>query len=190
MVFEKVEVAFAQITGEGNDNGKHLIGIFTDKKMMKALDKEREAVWDKGNTGTRKTPMQSLEDWCSEDEDDGRTFLWLSCEADPANPSHALDYIVGEGGDFKMKDFGIIGKGSKVTVEFNMFMTKKSDKKKENVGRALIAVQLEELVPFEGGATPTTLKGEKLSEDGTTKKENKGEKPEKDKKKKKKKKKN
>ena len=182
MIFENANVAFAQLTGEGNDNGKYLIGIDVNKKMLKALEKEREKVWDKGNTGTRKAPMQSLEDWCDTDEVSGKPFVWLSCDADPDNPSHALDYIVGEGDSFTMKDFGIIGQGSKVTVEFNMFMTKKGDKKKENVGRALIAVQLNELVPFEGGATPTTLKGKKLSQDGTSKKA-----PKKDKKKKKKK---
>lgn len=189
MIFDNVEVAFAQVTGEGNENGKHLIGIFVDKKMLKALEKERVAVWDKGNTGTRKTPFQSLEDWCSEDEEDGRKFVWLSCDADPSNPSHALDYIVGEGDDFTMKDFAIIGAGSKVTVEFNMFMTKKNDKKKENVGRSMIAIQLHDLVPFEGGATPTTLKGKKLSGDGTSKKSKKADDSKSEKKKDKKKKK-
>lgn len=184
MIFENATVAFAQITGEGNDNGKYLIGIEIDKKMKKQLTKEREKVWDNGNTGARKAPMQSLEDWCDNDEDSGKPFVWLSCDADPANPSHALDYIVGDEDSFTMKDFGVIGQGSKVTVEFNMFMTKKNDSKKENVGRALIAVQLNELVPFEGGATPTTLKGKKLSQDGTSKKAKDN--PKKDKKKKKK----
>jgi len=166
MVIENAKVAFAQITGEGNDNGKYLIGVFVDKKQLKAVDKLREKTWDKGNTGTRKAPMQSLEDWCDEDEETGKKFLWLSCDADPDNPSHGLDYIVGEGDNF------------------NTFMTKKGDKKKENVGRALLAVQLLDLVPFEGGSTPTTLKGKKLSQDGTSKK--KADKPKKDKKKKKK----
>lgn len=186
MILENKTVAFAQLVGEGNDNGKFLLGVFVDKKDLKALEKERVRVWDAGNTGTRSEPMQSLEDWCDTDEETGDTFVWLSCDADHANPSHALDYIVGEGDDFTMKDFAIIGAGSKVTVEFNMFMTKKNDKKKENVGRSLIAVQLNELVPFEGGATPTTLKGKKLSADGTSKKAKSDDKPKKDKKKKKK----
>ncbi len=189
MVIENAKVAFAQITGEGNDNGKYLIGVYVDKKQLKEVEKLRGKTWDKGNTGTRKAPMQSLEDWCDEDEETGKKFLWLSCDADPDNPSHGLDYIVGEGDNFSMKDFGIIGAGSKVTVEFNTFMTKKGDKKKENVGRALLAVQLLDLVPFEGGSTPTTLKGKKLSQDGTSKKKAdkpKKDKPKKDKKKKKK----
>lgn len=188
MIFENVEVAFAQVTGEGNDNGKHLLGIYTDKKVVKALKKEREKVWEKGNTGARKEPMQSLDDWMSEDEESGRQFVWLSCDAKPDNPSHALDYVVGDDDDFTIGDFGIIGKGSKVTVEFNMFITKKNDNKKENVGRSLIAIQLLELVPFEGGAAPTTLKGKKLKADGTSKTKAKSEDEEPKKKKKKKKK--
>ncbi len=187
MIFNNATVTFAQLTGEGNDNGKYLLGVEVDKKMLKQLTKERKKVWDKGNTGTRKKPMQSLEDWCGESDENGSTFLWLSCDADPANPSHALDYIVGEEDSFTMKDFSILGAGSKVTVEFNMFMTKKGDKSKENIGRALIAVQLDKLVPFEGGATPTTLKGKKLSQDGTQKKGKEGKKDKKKKKKKSKK---
>jgi len=185
MVFENAKVAFAQVTGEGNDNGQYLVGIFVSKKQLKQVGKERDKVWDKGNTGARKTPSQDIEDWCAEDEETGDTFLWLGCDANPDNPSHELDYIVGDDDSFTMKDFGIIGAGSEVTVEFNMYITKKgnSTKKGENVGRSLIAVQLNKLVPFEGGAVATTLKGKKLKLDGTSKK------PEKDKKKDKKKKK-
>ncbi len=172
MIFQNLKVAFAQVTGDGNDNGQYLVGVFIDKKQKKALIKERNKVWDKGNTGARKTPSQSIEDWMAEDEETGKEFLWLGIDAEPANPSHALDYIVGEGDSFGMKDFGIIGAGSEVTVEFNMYITKKGNasKKGENVGRSLIALQLLDLVPFEGGSTPTTLKGKKLSGDGTSKK--------------------
>lgn len=166
MIFENVKVAFAQITGEGNDNGKHLIGIFVNKDNVKELKKARKAVYGKDvDEGDLK---QSLDDWMETDEETGKKFLWLGCDADPANPAHALDYIVDEDDDFTMKDFAIIGTGSKVTVEFNMFKT--TFKKKPNIGRALIAVQLNTLVPFEGGSTPTTLKGKKLSQDGTSKK--------------------
>lgn len=182
MILENVEVQFAQLTGDGNENDQYLLGVTLDKKMIKVVTKERDKVWDKLNTGARDTPSQSFDDWCGEDEESGKTFLWLGCDANPDNPSHALDYIVGEGDSFTMKDFARIGHGSKVTVEFNMYLTRKGKKGKkgENIGRSMLAVQLLDLVPFEGGATPTTLKGTKLNADGT-----KGAKGNEDKKKKK-----
>lgn len=182
MIFEKVEIAFAQVTGEGNDDGRFNVAIVVDKKHKKLLVKEREKVWG----DAKGKPKQSIDDWITEDEETGKDLFWIGCNADPDNPAHALDYIVGDGDSFTMKDFGIIGAGSKATLEFNMFKT--TFKKKPNIGRALIAVQLLDLVPFEGGATPTTLKGKNLSEDGTSKKGKKGKSDKKDKKKKKKKK--
>ena len=164
MIFENVRVAFAQLTGEGDDDGRFKIAVAVNKKQVKELKKARDKQWgDKDGE-----PKQGLDDWLTDDEDTDDTLLWIGCNAENDNPSHDLDYIVGEGDDFGMKDFGIIGKDSKVTIEFNMFNT--TFKKKPNIGRALIAVQLLKLVPFEGGSTPSTLKGKKLSGDGTTKK--------------------
>ena len=187
MILENKRVAFAQVTGDGDDDGAYKVALAVSKKDIKEIEKERMKVWDKSNTGTRKTPFQSVEALLTDDEDTGDKLFWIGCDADPANPSHKLDYIVGEEDDFGIKDFAIIGTDSKVTVEFNFFITKKNDKKKENVGRSLLAIQLLELVPFEGGSTPTTLKGKKLSEDGTSKKSKSEKSDKKDKNKKKKK---
>ncbi len=173
MIFNNVRVAFAQVTGDGDDDGRYKIAVAVDKKQVKELKKARDKQWgDKDGEA-----KQSLDDWLTDDEETDDTLFWVGCNAMNANPAHDLDYIVGEGDEFTMKDFGIIGSGSKVTIEFNMFNT--TFKKKPNIGRALLAVQLHKLVPFEGGSTPTTLKGKKLKADGVTKK------PEKKKKKKK-----
>lgn len=178
MVFEKVKVAFAQITGEGDDDGRFKLAVVVGKKQVKELKKARDKQWN-GKDGE---PKQGLEDWLTEDEETGDELFWIGCSAVNDNPKHDLDYVVGDDDDFTMKDFGIIGKDSVITMEFNMFDT--TFKKKPNIGRALIAVQLHTLVPFEGGGAPTTLKGKKLKADGVTKK---AEKPEKKKKKKSKK---
>ena len=165
MIFENVRVAFAQVTGEGDDDGRYKVAVAVDKKQVKELKKAREKQWgDKDGE-----PKQSLDEWLTDDEDTDDTLLWVGCNAQNDNPAHDLDYIVGDDDDFTMKDFGIIGKDSKVTIEFNMFNS--TYKKKPNIGRALIAVQLHKLVPFEGGTTPSTLKGKKLKADGVQKKD-------------------
>jgi len=176
MIFGKAKIAFAQVTGGGNDDGRFNVAIVVTKKQKKELEKEREKVWgsEKGD------PKQSLKDWVTKDEESGKDLFWIGCNADPDNPAHALDYIVGDDDSFTMKDFGIIGSGSTATIEFNMFKT--TFKNKPNIGRALIAIQLLDLVPFEGGATPTTLEGKKLSVDGTSKKSKKDKKDKKKKK--------
>ena len=162
MILENKRVVFAQVTGNGDDDGRYKVAIAVNEKDIKAITKERNKVW--GNKEGE--PKQSMQDWLSEDENTKDTLLWLSCNAKNTNPNHDLNYIVGDDDNFTMKDFSIIGTNSKVTIEFNMFNT--TFKSKPNIGRAMIAVQLLELVPFEGGATPTTLKGKKLSVDGTS----------------------
>ena len=165
MVFENVKVAFAQITGEGDDDGRYKLAVVVGKKEVKALKKARDKQW----VGKDGEPKQHLDDWLTEDEETGDELFWIGCKAENDNPNHDLDYVVGDDDDFGMKDFGIIGKDSVITMEFNMYDT--TFKKKPNIGRALIAVQLHKLVPFEGGGAPTTLKGKKLKADGVTKKD-------------------
>lgn len=173
MILNNVRVAFAQLTGDGDDDGRYKIAVAIGKKQVKELKQLRKKQWgDKDGD-----PKQSLDDWLTDDEETDDTLFWIGCTADPDNPAHALDYIVGEGDEFGMKDFGIIGAGSEVTIEFNLFNT--TFKKKPNIGRALLAVQLHKLVPFEGGSTPTTLKGKKLKSDGTSKKSSKENEPKK-----------
>jgi len=177
MVFENVRVAFAQVAGDGDDDGRYKIAVAIDKKQVKELKKARDKQWGDKDGDAK----QSLDDWLTEDEETDDTLFWVGCNAENDNASHDLNYVVGDGDSFTMKDFAIIGKDSVVTIEFNMFNT--IFKKKSNIGRALLAVQLHNLVPFEGGSTPTTLKGKKLTKDGVTKKGNEDTKKKKKKKK-------
>ena len=91
MIFENVRVAFAQLTGEGDDDGRFKIAVAVNKKQVKELKKARDKQWgDKDGE-----PKQGLDDWLTDDEDTDDTLLWIGCNAENDNPSHDLDYIVG-----------------------------------------------------------------------------------------------
>lgn len=204
---EKAKLAFCSVTKpEGHSNGKHLLGVYVDKKFKKEFIKNFDEIWEENKTTKVKKPVYSAEEWFSED-DNGKLIFWLNKDA---GSEYQIKLSQGEDCSFTRKDFERIGAGSIANVSYDLYYHNHK-KYGEMVLRSIKAISLLELVPYEddGGVGGKSLDNDEnykdfeKSEDDLPKKEKKSkknkkskdaddedepaEKPKKDKKKKKKK---
>jgi len=184
-------VAFASVTrAEGHKNGKHLLGIYIDKKVKKQIEKDFDTIWQDNKTSKAKKPVYDNKDWFSKDEKTGDLIFWITAVA---NKERGIIFKQDDDADFSAEDFGKIGAGSVIDVSYDLYYFNSPDYG-EMVSRSIKAILLKELVPYEddggvGGNTVevnTSKKEDKKSEKKDKKsKKDKSEKSEKKKKKKK-----
>lgn len=148
-VIKDVEVSFCSVTNEdGHKNGKHLIGVYVDKKFKKKFVADFETVWADNKTAKARKPKYSTDEWFSEDEDDGRLIFWVNKSANSDIP---IDFKRATGTKFTGSDFEIIGKGSVIDLEYSLYYHN-HPQYGEMVLRAIKGIMLKELVPYEGGS--------------------------------------
>lgn len=187
-LIKNAKIAFCSITKEdGHSNGKHLLGIFVDKKFKKQFIKDFNEVWEDGKTKKAKKPVYDPEDWFSKD-DNGELVFWLNKDA---GSEFGIKLQKEEGTDFKKSDFGTIGAGSIADVSYDLYYF--NHPKYGEMGlRAIKAVKLISLVPYtdDGGVggdsveDDTESKKDKSSDDDVKTKKSKKDKKKKGKKKK------
>ncbi len=143
-LIKNAKIAFCSITKpEGHSNGKHLLGVYVDKKFKKAFESDFTALWDENKTKKAKKPVYSFEDWFSKD-DDGNLVFWLNKDA---GSEFGIKLQKEEGTDFKKSDFSIIGSDSIADVSYDIYYYN-HPKYGEMVLRAIKAVKLITLVPY------------------------------------------
>jgi len=179
-----VKVAFASVTrAEGHKNGKHLLGVYVDKKVKKQVEKDFDAIWGDNKSAKAKKPVYSNKDWFSKCEKTGKLIFWLTAVA---GKERGIIFKQDDDADFSAEDFCKIGTDSVIDVSYDLYYVNSADYG-EMVSRSIKAILLRELVPYEddGGVGGNTVEvnTSKKSEDSDEPKEVK-----KDKKKKKKKK--
>ncbi len=160
-LIKKAKIAFCSITKEeGHANGKHLLGIYVDKKFKKAFEADFDSVWEENKTKKAKKPVYDSSDWFSKD-DDGKLVFWLNKDA---GSEFEIKLQKEEGSDFKKSDFGTIGAGSIADVSYDLYYYN-HPKYGEMVLRAIKAVKLIDLVPYtdDGG-----VGGDSVEDDTTT----------------------
>lgn len=183
-------VAFASITKpDGHKNGKHLLGVYVDKKFKKQVEKDFAEIWEDGKTKKAKKPVYDMKDWFSKDEKDKKKIIfWLTAKADK---ERGIVFKQGEGCEFTEDDFAKIGAGSKIDVSYDLYYFNSADYG-EMVNRSIKAISLLDLVPYEddGGVEGETIerkaKSKKSKKKDKKSKKVKEDKPKKSKKKKKK----
>ena len=183
-LIKKAKIAFCSITKEdGHANGKHLLGVYVDKKFKKAFGADFESVWEDNKTKKAKKPVYDYNEWFSKD-DDGNLIFWINKDA---GSEFKIKLQKDEGSDFKKSDFGKIGTGSIADVSYDLYYYN-HPKYGEMVLRAIKAVKLIDLVPYidDGGVGGESVEDDTESAQSDGDGEVKTKKSKKDKKKKKK----
>jgi hypothetical protein len=144
---KKAKVAFCSVTSEnGFKNGKHLLGVYVDKKFKKEVAKNFNAIWEENKTAKAKKPVYDMEDWFSTN-DDGDLIFWVNKAVNSKVP---ITFKMCDTCNFKGEDFGVIGDGSTIDLEYDIYYH--NDKTYgEMVLRSIKAILLRELVKYEGG---------------------------------------
>lgn len=182
-------VAFCSITKpEGHKNGKHLLGVYVNKKFKKQFEKDFDATWEENKTAKAKKPVYSSDEWFAKDNGEGDKkrkgdlIFFMNAKADS---EYGITLKQPEDADFTEEDFGVIGQGSVIDVEYDLYYFNHKEHG-EMVLRSIKAVLLKDLVRYEGGDNldgKAIKKKEKKSEDSDepkkVKKEKKSKKKEK-----------
>ncbi len=148
-IIKNAVVSFCSVTKQGgHKNGKHLLGIYVDKKFKKQFEKDFNEVWEDGKTAKAKKPVYDFNDWFSKEEDTKKLIFWVNAKADK---ERGIIFKNGKGCSFKPKDFAKIGTNSVIDLEFDIYYFNSSEHG-EMVSRAIKAISLKDLVPYEGGS--------------------------------------
>lgn len=192
--YENRKVSFASVTKkEGHKNGKHLLGIYVDKKFKKDFIAEFNKIWEDNKSQKAKKPAYDVEDWFSKDEDTKELIFWTTARAKPEDERGDIIFKQGKGCSFTHKDFTKIGTGSIIDLSVDLYFFNSSDYG-EMVSRSIRAISLKELVPYEadGGLEGDAVDMSSVNDDdadesseGEVPKDKKKKKEKKDKKKKK-----
>lgn len=178
------EVSFCSITNaDGHKNGKHLLGVYVDKAFKKQFEKDFDKTWDENKTKKAKKPVYPVKDWFSKDDgkhdkkNKGRIVFWVNANA---SAERGITLKQCDECDFDEKDFGKIGTGSIIDLEYSLYYH--NNEYGEMVLRSIQAVLLKKLVEFEGGDSldGNAIKREEKSEGKKAKKDKKGKKSDKD----------
>jgi hypothetical protein len=141
------KVAFASITKpEGHSDGKHMVGVYVDKKFKKDFLKKGEEFWENEKNSKDTKQDHGPSEWFSEDEDDSsKIIFWATAKAETDYP---ITLKNGPGCSFKLSDFSKIGKGSIIDLSVSVYYY--VYKGKPGLGRGINAVSLKKLVAYEG----------------------------------------
>ncbi len=157
-LIQNAKIAFASVTKpEGHKNGKHLLGVYVDKKFKKNFETKFNELWEEEKTNKAKNPVYASKEWFSED-DKGNLVFWINKDA---KSEFKIKFKQAEGCNFKYKDFGMIGEGSIADVSYDLYYYNHKDFG-EMILRSIKAIKLIELVPYsdDGG-----VGGDEISED-------------------------
>ncbi len=153
-IIKNAEVSFCSITKpDGHKNNKHLLGVFVDKDFKKQFAKDFDAIWVENKTAKAKKPVYNFEDWFSVDDGEhnkankGRIVFWLNANA---HSEYGITLKQCQDCDFEEEDFAVIGTGSIVDVEYDLYYYNHPTYG-EMVLRSIKAVLLKKLVRYEGG---------------------------------------
>lgn len=144
-VLTDAKVAFCSVSRpDGHKHGKHLLGVFVDKKFKKELEKDFEALWLENKTKKAKKPTYSMDEWFSEDEKTKELIFWTTANA---SAERGIKFKQGKGCNFTEDDIKIIGAGSIIDLSFDIYYFN-SPSYGEMVSRSIKAIALKELVPY------------------------------------------
>jgi len=177
---ENVKVAFASVAREdGHKNGKHLLGVYVDKKFKKEVEEDFDTVWKDNKTSKAKKPVYSMDDWFSTCDKTGKPIFWLTAKADK---ERGIIFKQCDDCEFEAEDFGKIGADSVIDVSYDLYYFNSGDYG-EMVSRSIKAILLKVLVPYEddGGVGGNTVEVKSKKKDEPVKKDKKKKKKKKNK---------
>lgn len=166
-ILKKCKVSFASVTNpEGHKNGKHLLGVYVTKDFKKQFEKDFNKVWEDNKTSKAKKPAYAVKDWFSKDEKTNELIFWTTAKADK---DRGIIFKQGKGCDFTEDDFEVMGTGSVIDLEYDVYYYNSADYG-EMVNRSIKAISLREFVKYEGGSD---IEGDEIGASKKSKKDDK-----------------
>jgi len=165
-------VSFCSVTSpHGFKNGKHLLGVYVDKKFKKQFEKDFNAVWEESKTSKAKNPVYDFKEWFSKDDKTGELIFWLNADA---SKERGIVFKQPKGANFSQQDFGKIGTKSEIDVSYDLYYHNHSTYG-EMVLRSIKAISLVDLVPYEddGGLDGEAVEFKKFDNEVPVKEEKK-----------------
>jgi len=157
-------VAFAILTGAGKKGKKpeneYVLAVEVTAKQRKQLIKELSEFFDEHKTAKAEKPAYEFEDWFTESKSVKGGFVFWGSELVISD----ITRKVAPGTGYSLREFGEMGAGSVVDVEYRFFYFNNSFG--EGLGMRLSAVKLNKFTPYTGGGG-ATLDGDTLQGDGT-----------------------